>query len=1023
MSVRFILPLLALGACAAPAEGLRPTPAGSGPEVYIDWDAEPLPEVPFPNDLSTTSDPASPTGLRLNVPLEAELDFESEARAKINALSGFGIYSPISVRFRARLDIDNLKQRHPNDLWESTTFDDDAVFVIDVDPDSPDRGKAVLLDLGHGRFPVDAIRTDKSFLNDTNDTRRNHASLIFDTYDEDLDGDGELDPGEDVDNDGLLDVPNVWPPGGDMFADLLSFYDLGTDTLIVRPAVPMREETTYAVVLTDRLVGEDGEPVRSPWDFVNHTRQTSALMALEDVLPDLGLSVDEVSFAWTFTTGRQTGDLRDLTRGLNLGEGPWAYLQEAYPAGVHEALQIVDRDGEDVYQLDTDILAALLGPLDLVGSGPGADTLVNSLRAFGDRMVGGTFTTPNLMADADDDGTWDADEWWKLDPGTGFIYEQPLDVKFTCVLPKPREGVQPPYDVMFYGHGYGSSRAETLTFSPTLTRFGLAVCSMDFPGHGVGLDQEDRDQAAGVLENAGLLPVLTHLEDSRARDLDNDGVPDSGGDQWTAYPFHTRDMVRQAALDWVQMVRSIRACGTGEMDLVRYGDGGEHLPSEGTRVSCDWDDDGTPDIGGPDSKIYIIGGSLGGINSGVAAPIVPDVDTWVPVVPGGGIVDVGIRTQIGGAVEAFIGRFAAPIWLGRPDPDKGDFRITQMVNSVTKMKELTIARVPSLPAGGTVRITNLTKKHTATGLIPVDGTFRVTLGADAADAWEKAQLAGIPATGPEPDAIYEVPNNEGLGDRFRVEILDPAGTVVHSIDRWQEDVYIEGVTMRAGSPLVAAAEGNGRIRGSADARRLAYITAMILEPGDPIAYAPHYFMEPFEDLGYGPRNVFIMPTPGDDQVPVNGGIAVARAAGAYPWNTYQERYGTSVDAWLIEKGVVHGVEERSEWRNDQGEPVLFDVEDFDEGTDGYGAPALPAEQRLRATIDTPAGQSGMRLPYVNPRGQHGFSFPDPTLPFDINTYAITQIADYLLSDGKMLRDRPCYEAADCPEFEPIPGAP
>ena len=104
MSVRFILPLLALGACAAPAEGLRPTPAGSGPEVYIDWDAEPLPEVPFPNDLSTTSDPASPTGLRLNVPLEAELDFESEARAKINALSGFGIYSPISVRLSSAVN-------------------------------------------------------------------------------------------------------------------------------------------------------------------------------------------------------------------------------------------------------------------------------------------------------------------------------------------------------------------------------------------------------------------------------------------------------------------------------------------------------------------------------------------------------------------------------------------------------------------------------------------------------------------------------------------------------------------------------------------------------------------------------------------------------------------------------------------------------------------------------------------------------------------------------------------------------
>src|SRR5690606_22884476 len=98
-----------------------------------------------------------------------------------------------------------------------------------------------------------------------------------------------------------------------------------------------------------------------------------------------------------------------------------------------------------------------------------------------------------------------------------------------------------------------------------------------------------------------------------------------------------RDMVRQAALDWVQFVRMLRACGTEEMELVTYDDDGQRIDSGETRVTCDWDDDGVPDIGGPDAKISIIGGSLGGINTGVAAPIVQDVDTWVPVVPGGGI--------------------------------------------------------------------------------------------------------------------------------------------------------------------------------------------------------------------------------------------------------------------------------------------------------------------------------------------------------------------------------------------------
>ena len=95
-------------------------------------------------------------------------------------------------------------------------------------------------------------RTDRYF---PNDARSESPTLIFETYEEDVNGNGALDPGEDTDADGVLDHPNVWPPGGDPRADLLTFYELESDTLIVRPIKPLREETTYAVVLTNRLVG------------------------------------------------------------------------------------------------------------------------------------------------------------------------------------------------------------------------------------------------------------------------------------------------------------------------------------------------------------------------------------------------------------------------------------------------------------------------------------------------------------------------------------------------------------------------------------------------------------------------------------------------------------------------------------------------------------------------------------------------------------------------------------------------
>ncbi|MEQ1571984.1 MAG: hypothetical protein ABMA64_40525, partial [Myxococcota bacterium] len=311
--VRMLLAAVALTGCVGPAAGLRRTPEGDGPLVKIDWDALPLPEIPFPNDLATRPDPTSPTGLRLNISKEASTDKEVEARQKLDELIGFGIFASISVAFEAPLDLDEIRARHPGDLHRKDRFDDDALYVIDVDPASPHYLEPVDLDVGNGHYPVDIETVGNYF---ENDTRAADPTLLFESTEEDLNGNGALDWGEDTDNDGLLDHPNVWPEGGDPRDDLITFYERQTDTLIVRPVVPMREMGRYAVVLTERLVGEDGAPVRSPWEYVNHVRQTDALTPVLDALPKWGLSVDDVAYAWVFTTGNPTGALVDLRRGL-----------------------------------------------------------------------------------------------------------------------------------------------------------------------------------------------------------------------------------------------------------------------------------------------------------------------------------------------------------------------------------------------------------------------------------------------------------------------------------------------------------------------------------------------------------------------------------------------------------------------------------------------------------------------------------------------------------------------------------
>lgn len=958
--------------------------------VFIDWDATPLPELPFPNDLATRPDPTSVTGLRLNISLVATTELESEARAKLDELTGFGIYQPITVRFDERLDLDEVIARHVEDGNHS----DDAVLLIDVTPGSPDFGKPKRLDIGHGRFPQDVADPTAYFVNDP---QVDVPTIMFDTRDEDSNGNGRMDPGEDTDGDGWLDVPNIHPEGGDPREDLLDWYDKLSETLIVRPAVPLREQTTYAVVLTNGLVGTDGEPVRSPWEWVNHTRQTAALEPVLPALKDLGLKVDDVAFAWTYTTGRVTGDLVDLRRAHD-GKGPWAWLPEELPPRIVSADTMHALPNNDnPYLLPTALLTTVLGAADLA-----PEEAIDDLEAgyaWSAGLFGGRFVSPDLLADRDDGGTNGVDEWWQVDPVAGTVAYEPNEIPFTCALPKETAEHQQPFDVVLWGHGYGSSRIESMLFAWAFMQQGVAVCSMDFPGHGPGLNPEERQELVDLVEPLGLLPFLEHAEDARYVDTDNDGIPDSGSHQWTADAFHTRDQVRQAVVDWMWWIEAMKRCGKGTMDT-----------ADGPRTSCDWDGNGVPDFGTRDGHFMLAGGSLGGIVNGVAAPVLPDVSAHLPVVAGGGLFDISTRAPTGGAVEAMHGKLMTPIFHGQP-LDGGGLAIFQLVNNYMDMDDLPVATLDIVPAGGTVQVENLVNGEVREAPIPADGRFRVSIPADAMDFDEKRKAAGIPLTGVEPDEVYTVPDNAGVGDALVVRILDVNRQVYAEIDTFEQSGTHQGLTFEAGSPLVAASAGLGRVRGAPDTRRLIHVVSMATEPGDPIAYAPHFFLEPFEELGGKPTNVLLVPTVGDMVVAVNSEIALARAAGLVEMDEIDPRYGMTVDQWLIDRQVVRGLEEFGPYVTVDGDPALFDPDDLDNGTDDYGA---PSDAPLRAQRETRSGISAMRIPYVQPSGTHGFGAPDPTLSFDIHTFALQQAARYLSTLGTELTDDPCLEDMSCP---------
>ena len=92
--------LLLLGGCASDLpEGHRATPEGDGPRILWDLYAEPLPDIPLPNDVATWPDPSRATGRRLNASLLVDTETERQIRRYFDELDGWGTFAPITIPF------------------------------------------------------------------------------------------------------------------------------------------------------------------------------------------------------------------------------------------------------------------------------------------------------------------------------------------------------------------------------------------------------------------------------------------------------------------------------------------------------------------------------------------------------------------------------------------------------------------------------------------------------------------------------------------------------------------------------------------------------------------------------------------------------------------------------------------------------------------------------------------------------------------------------------------------------------
>jgi len=993
-----------------------PTPNGSGATVVWNLDAKPLPEIPLPNDVATRIDPSSPTGKRINVSLEAPTAFEREFRYHANRLEGFSTFGPISVAFTAPLDIDNIIRRQRG----NKIFDDDAVLLVNIQRGSRNFGKLWPLDFGHGNFPITTSQLGRYW---DNDPRRDVPNLLFDTTDEDLNRNGVLDPGEDTDNDGYLDVPNVHPVGGDPTDDVLVFYEKVTNTLIFRPVVPLDPEALYAVVLTKNLTGADGKPVRSPFPYVNHARQTDVLRDLETALQMNGFKMDDVAFTWAFTTMGPTRDLEALRRGL-YGVGPFARLAKEFPPDVRvnpalsEGTKLHLMPRAKILEIANFLIPFLVGQ----ANREQVQILIESFYNV-DYVIHGEVRGPNLLADKDGIATpgypADDDEIWEINRKTGEAFYRPHTIRFWCSIPRKDRGNGPPFPVAFYNHGYTSSRFDTLAFSGMMARYGIAHCGISAYGHGVTIPEDSREIIEAAIESFGIRPIISGMIPDRARDLNNDGTVDSGADYWVAEMFHTRDMVRQTILDEMVVVRAFRA-----FDGVRRSQ--QDLDGDGRPdIAGDFDGDGVPDIGGPLQDYYVWGHSLGGIISAIFAGIEPAITAAVPICYGAGLPDVALRSSRFGVHHATILPIFGPIFVGEPGPGSGEVTISTIVRELNDSAKHAILTTTDIAPGDRIRIENLVNGEHYEAYADADRRFRLHIAADALDATTRRALLKLPTTPPgrTPPAA---PDTRKLGDALRIVVYQGASSVVKkTFETFGRDVAFMGVTYPAGAPLVALAKGMGLQRNTPKFRRLLGSFAQtFVDPGDPINYTPHYFLDPLPttdyDLAEPGANVLLMPTVGDDGVPVSTGIAGARAAGLIDLYTVDPRYGKTVNEVLIDNYIVEGL---SRMRRFQEREVLMDPENHSQGRFEPGVPRL--DPPLRLTRNTGRGLQALRIAYVHPRGQHCFGLPDPDRAFDMDLFLDHLLLRFLQTRGREIRDDDlCMADQSCdwiPPNAPAPG--
>ncbi len=231
--------------------------------------------TPYPSDRYTVPDPASPTGLRVDVSAQTTADLlvaqYPDTAKELSSMDGFSTTGGVLVEFSSPIDpqgLVDLPDATPpvtgpvldaNDYKKA----DSPLLLVNVDPASKDKGKPVGI------------------------------------------------------------IPTWWEQAKD------DFYTVDEFTLIAQPAVPLTPGTRYAFVITKKLHARDGTPIgrSKDMDALIRGKTTDAYGkevsdALDVIDSSVGVSKSDVVCATVFTTATVKDDIIAMAKAARAAPPP-----------------------------------------------------------------------------------------------------------------------------------------------------------------------------------------------------------------------------------------------------------------------------------------------------------------------------------------------------------------------------------------------------------------------------------------------------------------------------------------------------------------------------------------------------------------------------------------------------------------------------------------------------------------------------------------------------------------------------